>query len=170
MAYSEYAMENINIEESKILFEERWYSLEELKSNIKSKVNSEDFNVANLSHALQELNQALNNITTVKLTLHIDLIKKYKELSQNQGSTFESVLRDALITRVDHGLTSNMSDKAGSAKSASGGAKEPAYKPKKVACRKCKAVIVVESQDRPITITCPECGTPIDANKRNMNS
>ena len=159
MAYSEYAMENINIEESKILFEEKWHSLEELKSIIKNKVNSEDFNVANLSHAIQELNQALKNITTVKLTLHVDLIRKYKELSQKQGSTFESLLRDALITQVDHGLTSNMSDRPGASKSAPVGAKEPAYKPKKVACRKCKSVIVVDSPERPITITCPECGT-----------
>ena len=159
MAYSEYAMENINIEESKILFEQKWYSLEELKSDIKNKVNSNDFNVANLSHAIQELNQALNNITSIKLTLHVDLINKYKELSQNQGATFESLLRDALITQVDHGLSSNMSDKPRTAKSAPAGAKEPGYKPKKVACRKCKSVIVVDSPQRPITITCPECGT-----------
>jgi hypothetical protein len=153
MAYSEYAMENINIEESKILFEDKWYTLEELKTQIKNKVNSDDFAVANLANIIQELSVALNNITNVKLTLHIDLIKTYKEEAQNSGTSFENLLRDALISRVDYGLPTGMPG---------GGAKASAtsdYKPKKVACRKCRAVIVVDSPERPITIVCPECGT-----------
>ncbi len=151
MAYSEYAMENINIEESKILLDEKWYSLDELKTQIKNKVNSNDFDVIPLANAIQELSQALNNITSVKLTLHVDLIKSYKELAQNSGTTFENILRSALVSRVDHGFTSSMSNEPGKPKTG--------YTPKKVACRNCKAVIVVDSPERPITITCPECGT-----------
>lgn len=154
MAYSEYAMENINIEESKILFEDKWYSLDELKTQIKNKVNSNDFNVAPLASLIQELSVALGNITAVKLTLHNDLIKKYKEEAQNSGSSFENRLRDALITRVDYGLTSSMTSQR-----SAGGTSQGAYVPKKVACRNCRAVIVVDSPQRPITITCPECGT-----------
>lgn len=157
MAYSEYAMENINIEESKILFEEKWNTLEELKTNIKNKVNSEDFNVALLANSIQELSQALNNITTVKLTLHVDLINKYKDEAQKSGASFENLLRDALISRVDYGMP-NISDGA-SSKSVSTPSNKENYKPKKVACRKCRAVIVVDSPKRPITINCPECGT-----------
>ena len=154
MAYSEYAMENINIEESKILFEDKWYSLDELKIQMKNKVNSNDFDVAPLAGIIQELSAALANITSVKLTLHNDLIKKYKEEAQNSGSSFENRLRDALITRVDYGLTQSMTGKR-----TAGGAAPGAYTPKKVACRNCRAVIVVDSPERPITITCPECGT-----------
>lgn len=154
MAYSEYAMENINIEESKILFEDKWYSLDELKTQIKSKVNSENFDVAPLANVIQELSQAMTNITSVKLTLHNDLIAKYKEEAQASGTRFENVLRDALITRVDYGLTAAMTGKG-----VSGGRASEPYIPKKVACRKCRAVIIVESAERPVTITCPECGT-----------
>ncbi len=172
MAYSEYAMENINIEESKILFENKWHSLDELKKQIKTKVNSEDYNVVPIANAVQELSRVLDNITSIKLTLHVDLIKSYKELAEKSGTGFENILRDALISRVDYGLTSNMS-KTTSATTVQQVTTEerrdsnmdvkieddPAYKPKKVACRNCKAVIVVESPERPITITCPECGT-----------
>ena len=162
MAYSEYAMENINIEESKILFQDKWYTLEELKKQIKTRVNSDDFNVADLANVINELSQALDNISTVKLTLHLDVINKYKEEAQKSGKSFERLLRDALISRVDYGLTTNMSFHPG--KSASSSVSPSAttgqdYTPKKVACRKCRAVIVVESAERPITITCPECGT-----------
>ena len=69
MAYSEYAMENINIEESKILYDDKWYSLEELKSEIKTKVNSNDFNVASLANIIQEFSVALSNIQSVKLII-----------------------------------------------------------------------------------------------------
>ncbi|WP_455391499.1 hypothetical protein [[Eubacterium] cellulosolvens] len=164
MAYSEYAMENINLEESKILYEEKWYSLEELKGQIKSKVNSDDFDVIPLATTIQELSKALQNITTVKITLHKDLISKYKEVAHSSGSTFENLLRDALISRVDYGLTNNMKMEPGRSDVASSVAPKKMdttedYKPKKVACRKCRAVIVVDSPERPITITCPECGT-----------
>lgn len=157
MAYSEYAMENINIEESKILFEDKWYSLDELKTQIKNKVNSNNFDVVPLATLIQELSAALTNITSVKLTLHNDLIAKYKEEAQNSSSSFENRLRDALITRVDYGLTPAMTSQLG--KGRAGGPAQGTYTPKKVACRNCRAVIVVDSPERPITITCPECGT-----------
>ncbi len=159
MAYNEYAMENINIEETKILVQDKWYSLIELKNNIKNKVNNDDFNVIQLASALQELQEALNNITQVKLTLHVDLITSYKEIANNSGKTFEKALREALINRVEYGLTSNMTIIPGKPKEEPKKEKEPSYKPKKVACRKCKAVIEVESPKRPITVTCPKCGT-----------
>ena len=113
--------------------------------------------MAPLANVIQELSQAMTNITSVKLTLHNDLITKYKEEAQASGARFENVLRDALITRVDYGLTSAMTGQLG--KGASGASAKEPYIPKKVACRKCRAVIVVESAERPITITCPECGT-----------
>jgi len=156
MAYSEYAMENVNIEESKIKFEDKWYSLEELKTQMKNRVNSDDFNVAPLASAIQELSQVLNNISSVKLTLHVDVINSYKDQAQNSGEKFENLLRNALISRVDYGLTSNMSH-SGSSPGASKSTISD-YKPKKVACRECRSVIVVDSPQRPITITCPECG------------
>jgi hypothetical protein len=159
MAYSEYAMENINIEESKVLFEDKWYSLEELKTQIKTKVNSDDFNVAPIANAIQEFSVALANIQSVKLTLHIDLINKYKEEAQKSGTSFENLLRETLITRVDHGFTDNMNDRPNGASRASSEDSAPAYKPKKVACRKCRSVITVDSPVRPITIECPECGS-----------
>ena len=159
MAYSEYTMENINIEESKINVEEKWYSLNELKNNVKNKINSDDFNVIPLISAVQELSTALDNITQVKLTLHNDLINNYKEFASNSGTTFESVLRDALISRVDHGITPTMSSAPGKPSKKVETKEKPAYKPKKVACRKCKAIITVDSPKRPVTISCPECGT-----------
>jgi hypothetical protein len=162
MAYSEYAMENINIEESKILLQDKWFTLNELKSNIKDKVNNDDFNVIPIASAIQELQEALDNITQTKLTLHVDLIASYKDVAKNSETTFENALREGLISRVDFGVTSNMSNVPGKPKKPKGPAKivrKGGYKPKKVACRKCKAVIVVDSPDRPITVTCPECGT-----------
>lgn len=161
MAYSEYAMENINIEESKILVQDKWYKLNELKNNIKDKVNSDDFNIIQLASAIQELQEALDNITQVKLTIRVALIDTYKQLAKDSGTKFENALRDALITRVDNGLTSNMKKIPGMPKEGEKPkkGKKAEYKPKKVACRKCKAVIVVDSPKRPITITCPECGT-----------
>lgn len=157
MAHSEYSLENINIEESKILVEDKWYTLNELKTNVKNKINSDDFDVIQLVTAVQELSTVMDNITQVKLKLHNDLINSFKELAANSGSTFEKALRDALISRVDEGLTPAMSQERPAAAISEEGA--PAAKPKKVACRKCRAVIVVDSPKRPITITCPECGT-----------
>ena len=139
MAYSEYTMENINIEESKILVDNKWFTLNELKTNIKNKVNSDDFNVANLTNAVLELEEALKNVSQVKLTLHVDLIKYFKELATSSGTTFENTLRDALISQVDYGLTPTMTKAAGKSKVSppSGKTKStektPGYKPKKVA-------------------------------------
>ena len=166
MAYSEYAMENINIEESKILVQDKWYTLNELKTTIKDKVNKDDFNVVQLASAIQELQEAIDSITQVKLSLHVVLIDSYKEQAKKAEKTFENVLRDALITRVDFGVTNNMKFIPGMPKEEEIKAKKKGkektmkeeYKPKKVACRKCKAVIVVDSPKRPITVTCPECG------------
>jgi hypothetical protein len=163
-------MENINIEESTILVQDKWYSMNELKKIIKEKVNTDDFNVAQLASSIQELQEALDNITQVKITLHVELINSFKDMATNSGSTFENVLRDALITRIDYGKTPNMEKIPGKppkskTKSKSKPVGKPEiktrakYKPKKVACRKCKAVIVVDSPKRPITVTCPECGT-----------
>jgi hypothetical protein len=168
MAYSEYAMENINIEESKILVQDKWYALNELKNTIKDKVSNDNFDVIQLASAIQELQEALDNISQLKLTLHVELMESFKELATNSGSTFENVLRDALITRIDFGLTKNMSKIPGkpkgipekkNEKKSTIKIKKHGYKPKKVACRKCKSVIVVDSPKRPITVTCPECGT-----------
>jgi hypothetical protein len=168
MAYSEYAMENINIEESKILVQDKWYALNELKNTIKEKVNNDNFDVIQLASSIQELQEALDNITQLKLTLHVELMESFKEIATNSESTFENVLRDALITRIDFGLTKNMSKIPGkpkgepkkkAEKKSTIKIKRQGYKPKKVACRKCKSVIVVDSPKRPITVTCPECGT-----------
>ncbi len=157
MAYSEYSMDNINIEESKILIEEKWLTLNELKKNIKNKINADDYNINHLATAVQELSEALDNITQVKLTLHVDIIDSFKEVATNNDSTFENALRDALINRVDHGLTSSMT--RSQTQKGSKDTETKGYKPKKVACKKCHAVIVVDSPERPITVTCPECGT-----------
>lgn len=171
MAYSEYAMENINIEESKIMVEDKWLSLNELKSTVKSKVNSDDFAVIPLINSIQELSIALDNITQVKLTLHVETIKSFKDIEHESGTRFENLLRDALINRVDSGLTANMKKIPGKPKGAKSQSSKPktepekksksssGYKPKKVACRKCKNIITVDSPKRPITVTCPECGT-----------
>jgi hypothetical protein len=156
MTYDGSAMENINIEESKILVNDKWYSLNELKSEVKNKVNSDDFNVIPLIAGFQDLASALENITEVKLTLHNDLINSYTDLAQNAGMTFESMLRKALSTQVSQGVpttVSKVADKVEEPKDDAG------YKPKKVACRKCKSIMTVDSPKRPITITCPECGT-----------
>lgn len=159
MAINDYAMENINIEEAKILIEDKWYSLNELKSVVKNKVNSDDFNVFSLISGVRELTKALDNITEVKLTLHNDLINSYNDLAQNAGLTFEAIIRNALISQVSEGVTPSMIKSQQKSEEPAESKENAGYKPKKVACRKCRAIITVDSPDRPVTITCPECGT-----------
>ena len=157
MIYSEYSLENINIEDSTIMVEDKWYNVKDLKTVIKKKIDSDDFDIIPMATAIQDLSEAMKNITDIKFKLHSDVIKSYQELAKSNDTTFENLLREALINRIDYGLTSNMTPVPGA--SAGGGAKAKGAKVKKVACRKCKAVIVVDSPKRPITVVCPECGT-----------
>jgi len=131
-------MTAIDLEEAKINLEGQWLSAEDLTNMIHEKMQAGDMKFSNLATALEELNNALENSAT--LDIKIVLTKEeYSQLRTAGGDDDRESVRKALTAFI-----------GGSA----AGLKRPGIK-----CPKCKASIAISSDERPLVVECPECGT-----------
>ncbi len=90
-------MESIDLEEGKILVDGKWLTEDEIRYAIKMKVESDDYNVADLATALQTLINEMNKSRVLKMRVPKEMAEILEELSQKSGESVESTLRGILI-------------------------------------------------------------------------
>lgn len=131
-------MTAINLEEAKINLESQWLSAEDLTNMIQEKIQAGDMKFSNLASALEELNNALENSTTLDIKLVLTK-EEYEKLKAAGGDDDRESVRKALMAFI-----------GGSA----AGLKRLAIK-----CPKCKASIEIPTDERPLDVECSKCGT-----------
>ena len=131
-------MSAINLEEAKISVEGQWLSAEDLTNMIQKKMQAGDMKFSNLAAALEELNNALENSTTLKIKLVLPK-EDYEKLKAAGGDDDREMVRNAIIAFI-----------GGSA----AGAKKLFIK-----CPKCKGPIEIITDERPLDLECTKCGT-----------
>ncbi len=131
-------MTAINLEEAKINLEGQWLSAENLTNMIQEKMQAGDLKFSNLAAALEDLNNALENSTTLDIKFVLTK-EEYEKLKAAGGDDDRESVRKALMVFI-----------GGSA----GGVKRLAVK-----CHKCEASIEIQTDERPLDIECAKCGT-----------
>ena len=86
----------IDLDEGRVLVEGDWLSEEEVKSAIKAKISSEDYDIAPLADSLKNLQSALENSTMINVRVAKDMAKKFELLSRDRGEGVGNILREAL--------------------------------------------------------------------------
>lgn len=90
-------MENIDLEEGRIRIGGKWLTEDEIRYAIKMKVDSDDYNVADLAVALQTLISELNKSAVLRVRVPKEMAEEIEELSKKRGESVQSMLRNILI-------------------------------------------------------------------------
>ena len=79
-------MSEINLDDGKIMYEDEWYSADELSGMIREKMESGEMKFAGIAAALEELNKALENshALEIKIVITKDDYQKLKELGGDE--------------------------------------------------------------------------------------
>ncbi len=135
-------MSDIDLQAGKINLAGEWLAVEDLKSNIQSKMNAGDMKFSNLAAALEELNAALENSPKIETKIVIPKAdyEKLKELAGEDDDL--TCVHKAVMEFIKGGLSS-----------------VPEGKKKSIKCARCKAPIEISVDEMPAEIECPECGT-----------
>ncbi len=87
---------NIDLDEGRIQVESEWLSVDEIKYAIKTKISSDDYDVADLSSAMKKLKKAIDESVAIEFRITTDIEKQLNALAKERGETVGSILR-ALI-------------------------------------------------------------------------
>lgn len=131
-------MGEINLEAAKISVEGQWLSAEDLTNIIQEKMQAGDMKFSNLAAALEELNNALENSTTLDIKLVLPK-EEYEKLKAAGGDDDQESVRKAIMAFIG-GSTANVKRLA-------------------IKCPKCKASIEIPTDERPLDVECSKCGT-----------
>ena len=83
----------VNLDNSSIEINSEWMTQKELKSAIKSRIDSGDYDVTLYADALKKLEKALKTLEDVQLRMPINVLNAYKDLAKDTSSSIESCLR-----------------------------------------------------------------------------
>lgn len=97
---SENIIEKIDLEEGKIKVGEEWLTEDEIRYAIKMKVESDDYNVADLAVALKTLIEEMNKSTIMRIRVPKEMIEEFEKISNEKGETVESMLRTLLVEYI----------------------------------------------------------------------
>jgi hypothetical protein len=131
-------MTAINLEEARINLEGQWLSAEDLTNMIQEKMQAGDMKFSNLATALEELNNALENSTTLDIKLVLTK-EEYEKLKAAGGDDDRKSVLKALTAFIG-GSTAGLKRLA-------------------IKCPKCKASIEITTDERPLDVECSKCGT-----------
>ncbi len=98
---SKEVMENIDLEEGKIKVRGEWLTEDELRYAIRMKVDSDDYNVADLAVALKTLISEMNKSTVMRVRVPKELAESFEEISKQRGHSVESMLRTLLLDFIN---------------------------------------------------------------------
>ena len=86
----------IDLDKGAINIDGKWFTVDQLKEEIKKKIASDDFDVSNYTSALKDLETELKNFELVSFKAPRNLVDSIKELSGERDKSFENMLIDAL--------------------------------------------------------------------------
>lgn len=143
-------MNQINLEEGKISYENEWMTAEDLARRIQEKMQSGDRKFAGLAAALERLESALENSHTLEIKLIISK-NDYLKLKKRGGDDDRECIRKSIANFIRNG------EPVASEKDPAVPADESSETKTVVHCSKCKTPIEVPTDERPIEIRCPNC-------------
>ncbi len=138
-------MSDINVEEARINFEGKWLSANDLTKMIQKKMGSGNLKFAAMAAALEELNQAMENAHTLEETVVIEK-QDYEKLMALGGVDEKESVRKAIMSYI--GEDEKIEPPQVQSKDG-----------KSVKCTNCNTLISMHSEERPIVLDCPRCGT-----------
>jgi predicted transcriptional regulator len=94
-------MENVDLEEGKIRVKGQWLTEDEIRYAIRMKVDSDDYNVADLAVALKTLITEMNKSTVLRVRVPKELAEKLEEISKERDESVESLLRIILLDFIN---------------------------------------------------------------------
>jgi DNA-directed RNA polymerase subunit RPC12/RpoP len=138
-------MHEINLGEAKIKVDGVWFSADDLAHKIQEKINAGDMKFADLAEALEQLQDALENATTLDVKILLTK-EEYEKLKSIGGENDRDCVTKAIMAFI--GGNQKMPDNI-----------EKNKKKLVIKCPKCKAPIEITSDDRPLDVECSTCGT-----------
>ena len=146
----EVAVVEINLEDAKIKYKGEWQSVEDLAEKIKQKMEAGDMKVTNLAAALEKLKTTLEDAHELEIKILLPREDYEKLIALGEGDD-RACVRKAIVAFIEGG---------GQAESGPTAAPESKEKKKSIIqCAKCKTPLEIPSDERPIEIECPYCGT-----------
>ena len=142
-------MEEVRLEEKKIKFGGEWLTSEDITKRIQEKMEAGDMRFADLASALETLNTAIENSKELEIKLVIPKAE-YEKLKILGGDDDTECIKKAIRSYI--GATPNRKSEPAA----------PVVDEKKktiVKCAKCKHPIEIFTDERPLDIECPNCGT-----------
>ena len=168
----------VDIDEGKIKVDDQWLTVEDIKAAIKEKIDSGDYDVASHATALKQLEDVVANIREITFKITANLAEAAENLANERSVTVGAIIREALGNYTGTGAsqpTMEFEEATPAPPAPEEGEGEavpepepepeaeaepakPTVKPTRVQCHRCKSQITITTPERPITITCPQCG------------
>jgi DNA-directed RNA polymerase subunit RPC12/RpoP len=152
-------MSEINLEEARIKFQDKWHSIDDLTRTIQDRIESGDMKIAGLAAALEELKNAIDSAFTLNVKFIIDR-DEYDALKRRGGDDDVECVRKAIRAYIGQNEASSAGPPVAPLPKA-----EPATEPKRqtggttiIKCAKCRASIEIPTDDMPSEIKCTQCG------------
>ncbi len=142
-------MSKIRLEDGTIEYDGQWYTSGALSKIIQDRMATGDMKIADLAVALESLNRALENTYILEETLVITKDDYSKLIQAGGGMDEKDCVRQAIMEYIGKGGERSRQAAAG---------KKEGNKTV-IKCSHCKNPIEVFSNERPIVIECPNCGT-----------
>jgi hypothetical protein len=146
-------MSEIRLEDAKINFQGQWLSAEELTGMIREKLDAGDLKFAEPAAALEALATAMDNSHTLEERVVVPK-ETYERLIERGGDDENTSVHKAVMEYIEPEGAASVEDG-----SADESADESADGNSVIKCTRCKALIEVPSDQRPIVFDCPICGT-----------
>lgn len=86
----------VDIDGSKIEVNAEWMTSKDLKSTIKTRIESGDYDVTGYATALKKLENTLKALEDVELRVPVSVLNAYKNIADDSSSSVESCLRKGL--------------------------------------------------------------------------
>lgn len=143
-------MAEINLEEARIKYKGEWLSVEDLAELIKQKMEAGDMKITNLAAALERLKTTLEDAHELEIKMLL-IREDYEKLIALGGGDDRACVRKAIMAFIEGGGQADSTPTAGS----EGKEKKKSL----IQCAKCKTPLEIPSDERPVEIECPYCGT-----------
>jgi hypothetical protein len=170
-------MNEINLDDAKIMINGEWLSTEDLARRIEERMQAGDMKISHLATALEALNQAIENSHTIEVKIAISK-QDYEKLRALGGADDREAVRKATLSfikgeqptepfpepsppeKIPDAPVEEPEDAP--AETPDADVEAPAAEPEDlpvVNCLKCGSPIEITTDERPVDITCPKCGT-----------
>jgi hypothetical protein len=98
----EYEIGEVDIDGSRIEIDKKWHTTDELKTTIKSKIETGDYDVTLYANALKKLEITLNAIEEVQVRVPVSVLSAYQDLAKGSSTTVESCMRAGITEYLKH--------------------------------------------------------------------